>query len=197
MADQHSVEASSMSDVGGESSESMVELNIKTLDSQIYSFQVDKNMPVSLFKEKIASQIGLPVGQQRLIFRGKVLKDDHLLSEYRILPLHMQPSESQPPSISSGETSADNANRGHNANAAGPHNRIGQISQSVVLGTLNVGEQGEGIVPDLTRVIGAVLNSIGIGSQTATGVMGGVQPTVQGICSSSVVDRGIAIHWTS
>ncbi|XP_028064746.1 large proline-rich protein bag6-B-like isoform X5 [Camellia sinensis] len=185
MADQHSVEASSMSDVGGESSESMVELNIKTLDSQIYSFQVDKNMPVSLFKEKIASQIGLPVGQQRLIFRGKVLKDDHLLSEYHVEnghTLHLvarQPSESQPPSISSGETSADNGNRGHNANAAGPHNRIGQISPSVVLGTLNVGEQGEGIVPDLTRVIGAVLNSIGIGSQTATGVMGGVQPTVQ------------------
>ncbi|KAI8004074.1 hypothetical protein LOK49_LG08G00121 [Camellia lanceoleosa] len=90
-----------------------------------------------------------------------------------------QPSESQPPSTSSGETSADNGNRGHNANAAGPRNRIGQISQSVVLGTLNVGEQGEGIVPDLTRVIGAVLNSIGIGSQTATGVMGGVQPIVQ------------------
>ncbi|CAL5418542.1 unnamed protein product [Camellia sinensis] len=146
MADQHSVEASSMSDVGGESSESMVELNIKTLDSQIYSFQVDKNY----------------------VENGHTL---HLVAR--------QPSESQPPSISSGETSADNGNRGHNANAAGPHNRIGQISQSVVLGTLNVGEQGEGIVPDLTRVIGAVLNSIGIGSQTATGVMGGVQPTVQ------------------
>lgn len=45
-------------------------------------------MPVSLFKEKIASEIGLPVGQQRLIFRGKVLKDDHLLSAYRI-PLYL------------------------------------------------------------------------------------------------------------
>ena len=39
-------------------------------------------MPVSALKEKIASQIGVPVEQQRLIFRGKVLKDDHLLSEY-------------------------------------------------------------------------------------------------------------------
>ncbi|GFS31908.1 ubiquitin-like superfamily protein [Actinidia rufa] len=107
-------------------------------------------MLVSLFKEKIASEIGLPVGQQRLIFRGKVLKDDHLLSEYR-----------------------------HDANAAGSRNRIGQISHSVVLGTLNVGEQGEGIVPDLTRVIGAVLNSIGLGSQTATNVISGVQPTMQ------------------
>lgn len=45
-------------------------------------------MPVSLFKEKIANETGVPVGQQRLIFRGKVLKDDHHLSEYRILPYH-------------------------------------------------------------------------------------------------------------
>lgn len=31
-------------------------------------------------------------------------------------------------------------------------NRVGQISHSVVLGTFNVGEQVEGIVPDLGRV---------------------------------------------
>lgn len=41
---------------------------------------------------------------------------------------------------------------GPDANTAAPRNRIGQISHSVVLGTLNVGDQGEGIVPDLTRV---------------------------------------------
>lgn len=44
-------------------------------------------MPVSLFKDKIATEVGLPVNQQRLIFRGKVLKDEHLLSHYRILLL--------------------------------------------------------------------------------------------------------------
>lgn len=42
-------------------------------------------MPVSAFKEKIANAMGISVGQQRLIFRGKVLKDEHPLSEYRIL----------------------------------------------------------------------------------------------------------------
>ena len=44
-------------------------------------------MPVSAFKEKIAIQSGVPVGQQRLIFRGKVLRDEHRLSEYSILPI--------------------------------------------------------------------------------------------------------------
>ncbi|KAG5542815.1 hypothetical protein RHGRI_015799 [Rhododendron griersonianum] len=192
------MEGSSSSDSGGASSESTVELNIKTLDSQIYSFHVDKNMPVSLFKEKIASEIGLPVGQQRLIFRGKVLKDDHLLSAYlqfrnfkeyayvlagfmvNSAAIRIVPSESQPASgTNSGETSANSGNRGPDANTAAPRNRIGQISHSVVLGTLNVGDQGEGIVPDLSRVIGAVLNSIGLGSQNASNVVGGVQPNMQ------------------
>lgn len=123
MANQFSNEGSSTAKVSGESSDSTVQLNIKTLDSRIYSFQVEKNvsatlpyflsfpdiwmglyvhwivlmsnlffifelfqMPVSSFKEKIANEIGVPVGQQRLIFRGRVLKDDHLLSEYRIQP---------------------------------------------------------------------------------------------------------------
>lgn len=53
--------------------------------SVIMKFQ----MCVSSFKEKIADQVGVPVGQQRLIFRGKVLKDEHLLSEYRILQVYI------------------------------------------------------------------------------------------------------------
>ncbi|KAA8528801.1 hypothetical protein F0562_036156 [Nyssa sinensis] len=183
MAD--TIEGFNTRDAYGENSESMVELNIKTLDSQIYTFHVDKNMSVSLFKEKIASKIGLPVGQQRLIFRGKVLKDDHQLSEYYVESghtLHLvarQPSQSQPSSsTSSGETNANN-NRGQDASAGGLRNRVGSISHSVVLGTLNLGDQGEGIVPDLTRVIGALFNSFGSGSRTTTNGIGIMQPNMQ------------------
>ncbi|KAG7971546.1 hypothetical protein I3843_07G139600 [Carya illinoinensis] len=169
MANQFSNEGSSTAKVSGESSDSTVQLNIKTLDSRIYSFQVEKNMPVSSFKEKIANEIGVPVGQQRLIFRGRVLKDDHLLSEYHVEnghALHLverQPAQVQPSSgAGSGETAGSN---GSDASIGNPRNRVGQISHSVVLGTFNVGDQGEGVVPDLSRVIGAVLNSIGLGGQ--------------------------------
>ncbi|KAJ8429598.1 hypothetical protein Cgig2_008828 [Carnegiea gigantea] len=58
--------------------------------------------------------------------------------------------------------------QGNDGSVGTPRNRIGQISHSVVLGTLNVGDQGEGVVPNLTRVIGAVLNSLGVGSQPTT-----------------------------
>ncbi|KAJ7966936.1 Large proline-rich protein BAG6 [Quillaja saponaria] len=173
MAYQYSYEGSSTSNVPSESSGSAVQLNIKTLDSQIYSFHMDINMPVSVFKEKIANKIGLPVSQQRLIFRGKVLKDDHLLSEYHVEnghTLHLverQPVQAQPSGTSSSETTGYN---GNDAGSGGPRNRVGQISHSVVLGTFNVEDQGEGTVPDLSRVVGAVLNSIGIGSQTTANV---------------------------
>ncbi|KAK8580059.1 hypothetical protein V6N12_070347 [Hibiscus sabdariffa] len=175
MADQHSLEGSSMGSTSGESSDSVVELRIKTLDSRIFSFPVDKNTPVSVFKERIAKELGVPVGQQRLIFRGKVLKDDHLLSEYHVEnghTLHLverQPAQSQPSSdASSGEVDGNNSNRGNAAAAGVPRNRVGQISHSVVLGTFNVGDQGDGSAPDLSRVIGAVLNSFGVGGQSTT-----------------------------
>jgi hypothetical protein len=44
-------------------------------------------MPVPALKEQIASVTGVVSEQQRLICQGKVLKDDQLLSAYRILYL--------------------------------------------------------------------------------------------------------------
>lgn len=46
-------------------------------------------MPVPALKERIASVTGIVTEHQRLICRGKVLKDDQLLSAYRILSFSM------------------------------------------------------------------------------------------------------------
>ncbi|KAL0545375.1 hypothetical protein IC582_015255 [Cucumis melo] len=183
MAD-HSHEGSSTSSNSGEPGTSIIELNIKTLDSHIYSFHVNKDMPVQLFKEKIANEIGIPVNQQRLIFRGKVLKDECSLSEYYLEnghTLHLverQPTQQHAPSESSTGDRPGNvpSSTGNETGAGAPRNRVGQIAHSVVLGTFNVGDQGEGIVPDLSRVIGAVLNSIGLSGQN-TNIPTGMQST--------------------
>ncbi|KAJ4967609.1 hypothetical protein NE237_019458 [Protea cynaroides] len=185
MADENFSDVASTSEGTSGSLESTVELNVKTLDSQIYTFRVNRNMPVPLFKEKIADTIGVPVGQQRLIFRGKVLKDDHLLSEYPMEDghtLHLvarQPAQTQPsPGTGFGETNGNSDTRGNDANAGAPRNRVGQVSHSVVLGTFNLGEQGDGVVPDITRIIGSVLNSIGLGNQTATAGTSNLEPSL-------------------
>ncbi|XP_051139003.1 ubiquitin-like domain-containing protein CIP73 isoform X2 [Andrographis paniculata] len=177
MAEPEAHNVSSTSDGSSGTSESPLQLNIKTLDSRIYSVNVDKNIPIAAFKEKIASQSGVPVVQQRLIFRGKVLKDDHLLSDYNVEngdTLHLVERQPHPASGSiTGEATSSNGSRGNDPNAGGQRNRIGPIAHSFVLGTLNVGDQGEAAVPDISRVIGAVLNTIGISNQTG-GMMPGV-----------------------
>ncbi|KAL0391856.1 UNVERIFIED_CONTAM: Ubiquitin-like domain-containing protein CIP73 [Sesamum radiatum] len=131
MANLQSSEGPSASDVSDQSSESTLQLNIKTLDSRICSFYVDKNIVISAFKEKIASEIGVPVGQQRLIFRGK-LKGITLLAPTAEKLLQVMVTE--------------------DSTAGGPRNRIGQIPHGVALGTLNVGDAGEAGIPDLTRI---------------------------------------------
>ncbi|KAE9620948.1 putative ubiquitin [Lupinus albus] len=181
MADQGSNEGSSSGNISSESSDSTLQLNIKTLDSHIYSFQVDRNMSVSSFKEKIANETGVPKSRQRLIFRGKVLKDEHLLPEYHLEnghTLHLverQPNQSQVSGMSSAEPTVTNVNQGNDAGSGVPHNRVGTISHSVVLGTINMEEQGDGMVPDLNGVIGAVLNSIGIAGQNRSSVSNATQ----------------------
>ncbi|KAK4781429.1 hypothetical protein SAY86_015531 [Trapa natans] len=180
--------------VSGESSENILELNVKTLDSRIFHFQVDKNVQISVLKEKIANDIGVSAGQQRLIFRGKVLKDDHLLSQYHVEngdTLHLverQPAQPQSSLGSgSGETTGNIGNQGNNVNAGAPRGRIGQISHSVVLGSFNIGDQGEGGVPDISQVIGNVLNSIGLGNLVQANASGNRQAPV----SANVPGQGL------
>ncbi|KAI3994582.1 hypothetical protein MKX01_028326 [Papaver californicum] len=200
MADESSAQEASTSAVTGETSDSIVELNIKTLDSQIYTFRVEKNMPVPLFKEKIAGTVGVPVEQQRLIFRGKVLKDNQCLSEYHVEDghtLHLVARQPVQPQTSSGTTSGEaNANtngQGNDPSTAAPRNRVGQVSHSVVLGTFNVGDQSENGVPDITRIVGAVLNSIGLGGQIpmgATNTSSSVPPNATNQASQGAETEG-------
>ncbi|KAJ0969798.1 hypothetical protein J5N97_022675 [Dioscorea zingiberensis] len=166
MASDASPEASS-SQVSGDNRESAMQINIKTLDSQIHTFRVDKNMLIQSLKEKIAEATGIPAGQQRLIFRGKVLKDDHALSEYHLEDghtLHLvvrQPAHAQPAAgANSRETSESN---GNDSTGGVSRTRIGQVSHGVVIGTVNTAEQGENIMTDIGRFVGTVLGSFGIG----------------------------------
>lgn len=72
-------------------------------------------MPVSSIKGKIADQIGVPVGQQRLIFQGKVLKDEHLLSKYHIKngdTLHLVKRQPTQPQTLSGTGPTDLSRNG-------------------------------------------------------------------------------------
>ncbi|KAK3221814.1 hypothetical protein Dsin_008839 [Dipteronia sinensis] len=133
-----------------EGSETTIEIKIKTLDSQTYTLKVDKQVPVPALKEQIASVTGVLSEQQRLICRGKVLKDDQLLSAYHVEDghtLHMVVRQPIPPS------------------ADGSHNHPGTShshgASSVVIETFNVPDQGDGVPPEISQIVSAVLGSFG------------------------------------
>lgn len=60
----------------------MMQISVKTLDSQTKVFTVPDECTVKEFKEHISSDVNIPPEKQRLIFKGKVLQDDKKLSEY-------------------------------------------------------------------------------------------------------------------
>ncbi|XP_028790164.1 ubiquitin-like domain-containing protein CIP73 isoform X2 [Neltuma alba] len=140
-----------------EGSEAAIEIKIKTLDSQIYTLKVDKQMPVPALKEQIASVTGVLSERQRLICRGKVLKDDQLLSAYHVEDGHTLHLVVRQPDLpgSLPNQSADPHSSTNNSHS-------NQIAPGVFIETFNVPVQGDGVPPEVNRIISAILGSIGI-----------------------------------
>lgn len=181
MADEASIAGTSSCHVPSESLESTIEINIKTLDSKIYTFRVNKDMPVTALKAKLVDASGIPVERQRLIFRGRVLKDDHLLSEYQLEDGHTLHLVARQPIMgqsSSGTgldgTAQDNNIQGNDTTSGAPRSRVGQVSHNVILGTVNLADQGESVVTDIGRLVGAVLSSLGVGNGAPSVSAGGM-----------------------
>ncbi|KAG8491695.1 hypothetical protein CXB51_015138 [Gossypium anomalum] len=213
------------SDTEMEGSEATIEIKIKTLDSQTYTLRVDKQMPVPALKEQIASVTGVLSEQQRLICRGKVLKDDQLLSAYPFSSLSC-PSEHEPfkhelsieaesPKNLTGEDlnvfvllaigkggmghltveiffncnvedghtlhlvvrqpvpPSSDGSPYHSANdpASGTSRGHSNHAPSFVIETFNVPDQGDGVPPEISRIVSAVLGSFGF-SNMASGNTG-------------------------
>lgn len=66
----------------GASSEVTVMINVRSSNGSKFPVQTKLDVTVALLKEVVAGNSGVPKELQRLIYKGKILKDDQTLESY-------------------------------------------------------------------------------------------------------------------
>ncbi|XP_020703222.1 ubiquitin-like domain-containing protein CIP73 isoform X1 [Dendrobium catenatum] len=139
MAHESSLKDTSSIQGTGESSDSSFEIKIKTLDFQTHSFRVNKNMPILALREEVVTKIGVPLEKQRLLYKGKVLKDHQLLSELNLTDgdtMHLAERRLVPVSSTvAAETSRSSSQQGAGAESS-QNSRRTRSTNSVNLGLI-------------------------------------------------------------
>lgn len=61
-------------------------LTVKPLQGKECALQVNEDEKVSTVKDLVSERLNIPANQQRLLYKGKALADEHRLSDYSIGP---------------------------------------------------------------------------------------------------------------
>uniref|UniRef100_A0A7S4T0H8 Ubiquitin-like domain-containing protein n=1 Tax=Alexandrium monilatum TaxID=311494 RepID=A0A7S4T0H8_9DINO len=142
------------------------EVSVKCIDGSTTKLEVPSDLRGSDVKELIAERLGVPMDRQRLIFRGRVLKDDDIVGQHiseNGLTLHMVQRPGPPPGADAARSSAAQP-----AGGEGPAPPDGQPQPGQVHFQFTQADGG-GIplgMPqvDLSQVLGTVFGAVGRGA---------------------------------
>ena len=69
-------------DAGGEPAAAQATLHIRCTNGSKFAVRADLGSTVGAFKAIVAESCDVPAPQQRLIYKGRILKDDQTLASY-------------------------------------------------------------------------------------------------------------------
>lgn len=136
----------------------MMQISVKTLDSQTKVFTVSEESTVKEFKEQIASDVNIPPDKQRLIFKGKVLQDDKKLSEYGADGCVIHLVERKPPPLGA------SAQDGPNGSSSTSTNGSLGVGPNIVMGAFSMPVD---VVGATQQIVQSLVNQLGVDSAQA------------------------------
>ncbi|KAL4145505.1 hypothetical protein PRNP1_013174 [Phytophthora ramorum] len=92
-----------------EPSADALHLRLKTLDERVFDVEAASSMSVADFRAKVALATAVPVPRQRLIYRGKLLKDGAALAAYDLQDGHTVHLVAKPPTRAANPAASSNA----------------------------------------------------------------------------------------
>ncbi|CEO99951.1 hypothetical protein PBRA_007685 [Plasmodiophora brassicae] len=131
---------------------------VKTLNGGQFQvdLEVDPSTPVDALKSAVAEANGTPPERQRIIFRGKVLKDGHLLAEYGVASDSVVHLVVRPDDAPSEAPATEPPQQQQQAQQGMP-----AANSGVFVSTVNIGD-GEAL-PDFNMIVNRMLSSISSG----------------------------------
>lgn len=99
-----------------------IQITIKSSGDAKHEISIAADASVSQLKEKVAAVADVPAERQRLIYSGKVLKDDQTLESYKVQSghtIHLVKSAAKPSGVPTDSTAASSAGADNAGRAAG------------------------------------------------------------------------------
>ncbi|CAN6302431.1 unnamed protein product [Urochloa humidicola] len=130
-------------DAGGEPAAAQATLHIRCTNGSKFAVQADLSSTVGAFKAIVAESCDVPAPQQRLIYKGRILKDEQTLASYGVETdhtIHMVRGAAPPPASTAPAAHQENSTT---APASSPAAGLGGLFQGLgATGAANSGGLG-------------------------------------------------------